>query len=74
MSENFLDYFDRLEKENIARGWKDPTPEDLERKDFNAVWDIIKSWDINVPGIYQGYCGASGNHVMAILNALSPTP
>jgi len=35
---------------------------------FEAIWQVIKSWDINVPEAYGGYCGATGNHVMAILN------
>ena len=49
--------------------WPDPKPEDLESEDFNLVWECIKSWDINVPEVYEGYCGATGNHVMAILFA-----
>ena len=51
--------------------YTDPTEKDLERTEFNAVWNEIKSWDINVPEEYSGYTGATGNHVMAILNALS---
>ena len=50
--------------------WPDPTPKDLRTPEFNAVWDCIKKWDIAVPNAYCGYCGATGNHVMAILNAL----
>lgn len=49
----------------------DPTPEMLETLEFNAVWECIKTWDINVPSAYDGYCGATGNHVRAILDALS---
>jgi hypothetical protein len=37
---------------------------------FNAIWGVIKTWDINVPQVYGGYCGATGNHVRAILDAL----
>lgn len=51
--------------------WPDPTPEMLESPEFNAIWNVIKSWDINVPDVYNGYCGASGNHVRAILDALN---
>jgi hypothetical protein len=40
---------------------------------FEAIWLVIKSWDINVPGAYGGYRGATGNHVRAILDAL-PAP
>jgi hypothetical protein len=50
--------------------WPDPTPEMLETPEFNAVWNCIKSWAINVPEAYRGYCGATGNHVRAILDAL----
>ena len=51
--------------------WPYPTPEMLDRPDFNAVWNVIKSWDVQVPGAYSGYCGATGNHVRAILDALA---
>ena len=50
--------------------WLDPTPEMLEDPDFEKIWQVIKSWDINVPSAYAGYCGATGNHVRAILDAL----
>ena len=50
--------------------WPDPSPEELETPEFEAIWQAIKTWDINVPGAYGGYCGATGNHVKAILNAL----
>lgn len=52
--------------------YRDPSSEDLKRPEFEAVWQAIKRWDINVPDQYQGYCGATGNHVMAILDALQP--
>jgi hypothetical protein len=35
-----------------------------------AIWDEIKTWDINVPTEYAGYCGATGNHVTAIYLAI----
>lgn len=50
--------------------WPDPTPEMLQSREFEAVWQCIKRWDINVPDAYAGYCGATGNHVRAILDAL----
>jgi hypothetical protein len=53
-----------------AGSWQDPTPEMLESPEFNAIWERIKHWDINVPGAYAGYMGATGNHVRAILDAL----
>lgn len=62
-----------MEKELIQKGpslgLPDPTPEMLETPEFNAVWECIKRWDIEVkPG--DGYAGATGNHVRAILDAL----
>lgn len=58
---------------NVDRiSWPDPTPEQLQSKWFNQIWEVIKTWDISVPEAYDGYCGATGNHVVAILNALSP--
>lgn len=48
-----------------------PTEDQLNSKEFEAVWQTIKSWDINVPSSYEGYCGATGSHVAAILNALT---
>lgn len=54
--------------------WPDPTPEMLQSPEFEAVWQCIKRWDINVPQVYAGYCGATGNHVRAILDALRPRP
>lgn len=50
--------------------WPDPTPEMLDRPAFQAIWSVIKGWDVNVPDVYAGYCGATGNHVRAILDAL----
>lgn len=52
------------------RAWPDPTDEMLADPRFEAVWQRIKSWDISVPEVYGGYCGATGNHVRAILDAL----
>ena len=50
--------------------YRDPKPEDLNRPEFNAVWEEIKRWDINVPDQYVGYTTATGGHVMAILDAI----
>lgn len=53
------------------RPWPDPTPEMLQGDDlFDAIWNTIKAWDINVPYAYGGYCGATGNHVRAIYDAV----
>lgn len=58
---------------NAAPNWPDPTPDMLKSPQFEAVWQCIKRWDINVPDVYFGYCGATGNHVRAILDALAAT-
>lgn len=50
--------------------WPAPLPEELSTPDFEAIWRVIKTWDINVPEAYNGYCGATGNHVKAILDSL----
>ena len=42
----------------------------LDDPTFNAIWQVIKSWDVNVPGVYIGYMGATGNHARAILDAV----
>lgn len=47
-----------------------PTSEQMETPEFKAVWNCVKSWDVNVPEFYNAYCGANGSHVMLILNAL----
>jgi hypothetical protein len=54
-----------------TKEWPDPTPEMLNDPQFEAIWQVIKSWDIHVPEAYSGYCGATGNHVRAILDALA---
>lgn len=53
------------------RDMPNPTEADLESQVFNAIWDVIKSWDVNVPGYYRGYCGANGSHVKLILDKLT---
>lgn len=37
---------------------------------WNAIWDTIKTWDVNCPGYYIGYCGANGSHVTIIYEAI----
>lgn len=37
---------------------------------FNPIWDVIKGWDIGDPAKYGGYCGATGDHVRAIIRAV----
>lgn len=55
---------------NKPESWPDPTSEMLRSPVFEAIWQRIKTWDINVPEVYCGYCGATGNHVRAIIDAL----
>jgi hypothetical protein len=53
--------------------WSDynPTPEMLDNDPlFDAIWDVIKTWDIGVPAAYWGYTGGTGNHVRAIYDAI----
>ncbi len=47
-----------------------PSKEEIESLQFNAIWDIIKTWDINVPEFYSGYTGGNGSHVKLILDSL----
>jgi hypothetical protein len=50
--------------------YSDPTPEMHADPLWEKIWDEIKTWDINVPTEYAGYCGATGNHVTAIYLAI----
>lgn len=52
----------------------DPTDEMLASPQFEAIWNVIKSWDVNVPEAYSGYCGVNGSHVAMILKALASAP
>ena len=52
-----------------------PTPKDLEDPIFNAIWHVIKKWDISTEYIHdpfrgsiRNYTGGNGSHVMMILN------
>lgn len=56
----------------LAKPWPDPTPAQLESPEFNAIWFILRDWDIHVPNVDSPgmYTGATGNHVRAILDAL----
>jgi hypothetical protein len=68
-----LEIADAERKEMSKNNWPDPSPEMLNGDLlFDAIWGVIKSWDINVPAVYSGYCGASGNHARAIRDAIAP--
>lgn len=57
---------------------RDPRPEELDLPEFNAIWNLIKHWDIGAPENItkeggQLYSHGTGNHVIAILDALGIT-
>lgn len=56
---------------SIPTHFPDPTTEEVSSPEFNAIWRIISRWDIDVP-YTGGRCGATGNHVKAILDAIKP--
>ncbi len=62
------------EPDEPRRPWPDPTENMLASDRFERVWQCIKRWDINVPDVYVGYMGSTGNHVRAILDALDAAP
>lgn len=53
--------------------YRNPTKEEMQDPLFESIWQAIKRWDINVPDQYGGYCGATGNHVCVILDAIKGT-
>jgi hypothetical protein len=46
-----------------------PSQEEIDSPEFQAIWDVVKTWDISVG---DGYEGGSGSHVKLILDALKP--
>ena len=61
---------ERCGMEPATFNYSDPTLEMHSDPVWNAIWDEIKTWDINVPTEYVGYSGATGNHVTAIYKAI----
>lgn len=59
-----------LQDKAFKKNMPNPTEEDLKDENFKVIWNTIKSWDVKVPDYYDGYCGASGSHVMLIINEL----
>ena len=47
-----------------------PTEEEQNSEIFNAIYDVIGKWDINVPEYYDGFCGGNGSHVKLILDVV----
>lgn len=60
----------KLREARIMSDMPNPTEKELESLEFNAVWNVIKSWDVNIPEFYEGYCGANGSHVVLITRAI----
>ena len=54
-------------------GKPSPTKQEMESELFNAIWKVIKTWDIKVPEYDDGYMGANGSHVKLILDVVAPT-
>lgn len=54
----------------VLRQMPNPTDTDLKDPLFGAVWEATKTWDVNAPEFYRGYCGMNGSHVMLILAAI----
>ena len=50
--------------------YSDPSPDMYANPTWLAIWNEIKTWDINSPTEYVGYEGATGNHVTAIYLAI----
>lgn len=58
-----------------ARPWPEPTKKQLSSPEFDAIWNVIKTWNICVPEVngHGMYTSATGNHVRAILDVF-PQP
>jgi len=56
--------------DGLKQSMPNPTAMDLVDPMFNAIWNATKTWDVNAPEYYVGYCGLNGSHVMLILNAV----
>ena len=39
--------------------------------EFEALWEVMKGWDIGAKEYYSGHTGCMGNHIMIVLKALS---
>ena len=59
-----------MSKTSSVVDWPSPSSDEVESPIFKEIWGVIKDWDIGVPEAYDGYCSATGSHVMAILNAV----
>ena len=50
--------------------YQDPTEAMLQDPLWNASFNEIRDWDVNVPSEYGGYCACTGNHATAIFLAI----
>ena len=48
-----------------------PSKKEMESDEFNAIWNIIKYWDIATPES-RGLSSGNGSHVKLLLDALYP--
>jgi hypothetical protein len=51
----------------------DTTEQDRLNPIFNAIYDVIKRWDINIPSAYEGLCSGNGSHAKLIFDAVLAT-
>lgn len=49
-----------------------PSKEEMDSELFDAIWKIVKDWDIGDPNYYTGYTGGNGSHVKILLDAIKP--
>jgi len=61
---------DYVEASEPHKPMPDPTEAMLKDPVWNAIYDTIKTWDVNVPEFYNGYCGATGSHATLIYEAV----
>lgn len=69
--DEFIEAFKGISKK---RNMPNPTLEEVNSPLFNAIWNVIKNWDIGISHHYDGYTGASGSHVKIILDAIKSSP
>jgi len=73
--EEFLDNISEENKRLARTTLRDPLPYEVDLLEFNAVWNVIKNWDIGRPTAItkdgcQLYAGGNGTDVVTILDAL----
>lgn len=61
---------DILTGSTFFKDMPNPSETDLTDPVFNAIWEATKTWDVNAPEYYAGYCGMNGSHIKLILDAI----